>query len=124
LDEGQADLDQHPPGAAPDRVAPDRAVSQVDLARRVSPRGPAQLLFTLAEVFLDQVRVDEHGPHVALLRQCLDPAAGRVGLHRGGQGHRVAVGESLAAQRGADQRGNDPETSPLGMRVGRRAPIR
>jgi hypothetical protein len=68
LDEGQADLDEHPPDAAPDRVAPDRSVSRVGLARRVPPRRPAQLLFTLAYVFFDQVRVDEHGPHVVLLR--------------------------------------------------------
>jgi hypothetical protein len=40
------------------------------------PLRPAELLLTLADVFFDQVRVDEHGPHVALLRQqCLDPAA-------------------------------------------------
>jgi len=64
MDEGQADLDQHPPGAAP-----DRAVSPVGLARRVPPRRPAQLLFTLAYVFFDQVRVDEYGPHVVSLRQ-------------------------------------------------------
>src|SRR5262249_39917400 len=55
LDEGQADLDERPPGAAPDRVAPGRAVLPVGLARLVPPRGPAQLLFPLADVFFDQV---------------------------------------------------------------------
>ena len=67
------------------------------------PLRPAELLLTLADVFFDQVRVDEHGPHVALLRQqCLDPAPWDSLRHRpcDGYGRRFAgqLGRILMAR--------------------------
>jgi hypothetical protein len=51
------------------------------LARHVPPRRPALLLFTLVDVFFDQVRVNEHGPHVV-------SAAAAVFLDRAARGRR------------------------------------
>ena len=59
LDEGQADLDEHPPGAVPDRTVPWAELP----AWHVAPRRGAQLVLALADEVFGHVQVHEHGPH-------------------------------------------------------------
>lgn len=91
LGEGEADLDQHPSGAAPETAA---APSAEPWRRGASANRSVQLLLALADEFFHQVRVHGHCPHDRSLASGVQARARASALARTMAGSRGSGGRT------------------------------